>query len=316
MAASWGDPTTESFRKKYIRGARPAGATALVNTKIVDVVCRVIEGLSDLHMEIPETVTSWDPDGTEAQRLGLAIHLPRPTTVDNFDDIGRLLKRWGFDGFALNDDPKMVEFRFVLDTAAAEDLNEQAKAARIDVLDSPDVAGPPVVFWPGMRDLLDGDSGPDVRFLRLVLNAEPFDDPVDDNLREVVRRFQSRRGAAITGDIDVHLWRRILPERRPSVVQGDTGFIVRVVQSALAAYESAKTPVTGVWGVLTARDVTALQTDYNIQRRPAVRDPEWALLLGPEIPRVEEARRAAKGVGVPELQPEEPQGDASALTGA
>jgi hypothetical protein len=295
MPTTWGDPATESFRKKHIRETRPAGTVALVNAQIHAIASRLIEGLSELHVEMPDAIPSYDPEGTEAQRLGLALHLriaPSP-------DVAALVSRWGFDGFMVDGVPdQLVELRFTGTPEEAGPLNDQALAVKLDRLEDAEVSGPSLVKWPGDRDLVIGDSGPDVTFLRLVLNAGR-DEPVDEHLLEVVGRFQAKRGAPVTCEIDADLWRRILPRRRPLVSAGDSGFIVRVLQAALVAYEGSEHRVTGTWGVLTSKDVTALQKEFNLREARFVRDPEWAVLLGPVNARVEEARARALGVGVP-----------------
>lgn len=304
MANPWGDPTTEHYRKKNIRVTRAAGATALVNSQILAVANRLVEGLSLLEVEIPEEITSYDPAGTEGQRVGLALHLP--IAAPPSPEVEALVTRWGFDGFRV-DGSDLIELKFVGTPADAQRLSDEALAARIDGVEEPDVSGPPVVLWPGVRDLKPGDSGHDVRFLRLVLNSGDPNAPVDETLIQSVRRFQERRGAPVNGIIDADLWRRIIPAGRPHVGQADSGFIIRVLQAALATYEDATTKVTGTWGTLTTRDVTALQKEYNLRVASFVRAPEWALLLGPVNPRIEEARRIAKGIGVPQpAAPAEP----------
>lgn len=301
MANPWGNPETESFRKKYIRESRPAGTVAMVHQEIVAVTARMVEALSDLHVEIPEQIVSYDPAGTGAQRLGLALHL----RITPSDEIAAVVSRWGFDGF-LVDESDLVELRFVKTPEDAKTLTDEALAMKLDVLESEPVSGPSPIKWPGVRDLENGDTGQDVQFLRLLLGAGR-DEPVDEALREVVRRFQARRGAPVTGQIDADFWRRILPAKRPQVGQGDAGFIVRVLQAALCAYEGSEHRVSGTWGVLTTRDVRALQDEYGFRVGSFVRAPEWAVLLGPEIPRIEEARKVAAGVGVPEPDVREPE---------
>jgi hypothetical protein len=293
MATTWGDPATESFRKKHIRETRPAGTVALVNAQIHAIASRLIEGLSELHVEMPDAIPSYDPEGTDAQRLGLALHLQ----VDPGDEVAALVQRWGFDGF-LVEGRSVVELRFVKTPEEAGPLNDEALAFKLDRLEDPEVSGPSPIKWPGDRDLVLGDTGPDVTFLRLVLNVGR-DEPVDERLLEVVRIFQAKRGAPVTGLIDAELWRRILPRRRPLVSSGDSGFIVRVLQAALVAYEGSEHRVTGTWGVLTSKDVTALQKEFNLREARFIRDPEWALLLGPVNARVEEARARALGGNVP-----------------
>ena len=294
MAQTWGDPTTETFRKKHIREARAAGGVALVNAQILSITARLIEGLSDLHVEIPEDVVSFSETGTEHQRLGLALHLAIP--VPPSPEIGALVQRWGFDGFQLDDDD-VIELHFTGTPEQANDLNDEALAIHLDRLEGEDVSGPPLVKWPGSRDLVDGDHGQDVQFLRLVFNLGS-EAPVDASLFDAVRKFQARRGAPVTGRIDVDFWRRLIPGKLPHVSQGESGFIVRIIQAALATYENATTRVSGIWGILTTRDVVAMQKEYGLRGGSFVRAPEWALLLGPANPRLEEARRLAKGVGV------------------
>lgn len=299
MPTTWGDPATDSFRKKHIRETRPAGSVALVNAQIQAAASRLIEGLSELHVEIPEVIPSYDPRGTEAQRLGLALHLK----VDPGDEVAALVQRWGFDGF-LVDGSDVVELRFVKTPDEAAAINDEALAFKLDVLDAEEISGPSPMRWPGSRDLVLGDTGPDVTFLRLVLNVGR-DQPVDDELLDAVARFRARRGSPVVSrEIDADLWRRIIPRRRPLVSSGDSGFIVRVLQAALVAYEGSEHRVTGTWGVLTSKDVTALQKDFNLREARFVRDPEWALLLGPVNPRIEEARAAALGQGVVIPEPE------------
>ncbi|AYD87383.1 lysin A [Microbacterium phage ValentiniPuff] len=303
MATTWGDPTADSFRKKHIREARAAGAEALVNAQITDVVERLIEGLSDAHVDIPEVVASFNAAGTPAQRLGLALHLAIPAPPSK--DVAALVARWGFDGFEV-DGSTLIELRFEGTPADALTLNEEAIAARLDTLESEDVSGPSPTKWPGARDLEVGDFGQDVQFLRLVLNVGSPDQPVDGELIAAVNRFMIKRGAPLSGRIDVDFWRRLLPAKRPLLSQGESGLPVRLLQAALAAYESSETRVSGTWGVLTSRDVTALQKDYNLRVVSFVRAPEWALLLGPESPRLDAARRAAAGVGVDTPVPVDP----------
>lgn len=298
MATTWGDPSTDTFRKKHIREARAAGGVALVNAQILSITARLLEGLSEEHVEIPEQVTSFDEAGTEHQRLGLALHLAIPTPPSA--ELGALADRWGFDGFGV-ENSDLVELRFTGTPADAQKLTDEALAMNFDRLESEDVSGPSPIRWPGARDLEQGDNGADVEFLRLLLNVEPKDAPVDVDLIAAVNRFMERRGAPVTNRIDVDFWRRLLPARRPLVSQGDSGFIVRVLQAAMAVYEGGTPKISGVWGVLTSRDVTALQKEYSLRGGSFVRQPEWALLLGPEIPRLEEARRAAQGIGVQSL---------------
>lgn len=296
--AGWGNPETESFRRKHIREARAAGAVALVHAAIVSPAARLIEGLSDLHVEIPEQIPSYTEGGTEHQRLGLALHVAVPLPPP--PDVVQLAERWGFDGFLVGE---QVELRFTGDVERARLLTDEAIAAKMDTLDTVEVSGPTSRRWPGERDLEDGDTGPDVEFLRLVLGAGHYE-PVDAGLREAVKRFQSRRGAPVNGVIDADLWRRIIPEKRPQIGAGESGFIVRVLQAALVAYEGSEHRVSGTWGVLTNRDVADLQKEYNLRVAQYVRAPEWAILLGPVNPRIEEARQRAKGVGVPNPAPE------------
>jgi hypothetical protein len=294
--ATWGDPGTETFRKKHIREARAAGTVALVNAQIHAITARLIEGLSD-HVDFHgEEVVSYDPDGTEAQRLGLALHVALP--LPPAPELTALVGKWGFDGFQV-DGSDLVELRFAGTPEQALRLNDEALALHYDRLETDDVSGPTPIRWPGLRDLVAGDSGQDVVFLRLFLNAGDPDAPVDEGLFDAVRLFQQRRGAPVTGLIDVHLWYRILPARRPHISVGDSGLVVRVLQAALGAYEGATTRVTGTWGVLTSRDVRTLQRDYSLRTGQFVRAPEWALVLGPVVDRVETARRAVQGVGVP-----------------
>lgn len=295
MAATWGDPDKETFAKKHIREARAAGVVALVNAKIVDVVARLLEELT-AHVDIPDgRIVSHDLAGTDAQRLGLALHLALPLPPS--PELAAVVGQWGFDGFAV-EGSDLVELRFAGTPSHALTMNEAAIALHLDRLDHASVSGPAVVEWPGVRDLDIGDTGKDVEFLRRLFGVGAPTHPVADDLLQVIRRFQARRGAPVTGVIDVDFWRRLLPAGRPHVAQSDSGMLVRILQAALATYEGATTTVTGVWGVLTSRDVTALQKEYNLRVGSFVRAPEWALLLGPEIPRLDEARRVARGVGV------------------
>lgn len=287
--ATWGDPTTESFRKKHIREMRAGGGFALVHEKILAVTERLVESLSSLHVDIPEVIPSYDERGTEAQRLGLALHL----NVTPTPEIAATVERWKFDGFKL-ESTSAVELRFVGSPDEAVVLNEEAIAAKLDALESPEVSGPPARPWPGQRDLEAGMTGADVTFLRCVLGCG-LDEPVDDDLVDAVKMFQLRRGAPVTGVIDVQLWRRLLPKGRPTVSQGDSGFLVRIVQAALITYEGGSNKVTGTWGVLTDRDVRLLQEAYNLRRATFVRSPEWAILIGPVQERIENAQNAGGG---------------------
>lgn len=294
MATTWGDPTTDTFRKRHIREARAAGAEALVNAQIEQITARLIEGLSNAHVEIPERIVSFDENGTEHQRLGLALHLAIPAPPS--PDVAAVVQDWLFDGFRV-EGSDLIELRFVGTPESAASLTEAALALAIDRVDDEEVSGKPPVHWPGSRDLVLGDSGHDVRFLHLLLGTGEATEPVNARLIAAVRLFQERRGAPVTGVIDADLWRRLLPHGRPQIGQSDSGFVIRVIQAALATYEDATTKVTGVWGTLTTRDLTAMQREYNLRVGSFVRAPEWALLLGPENPRLIEARNRALSIG-------------------
>lgn len=303
MTTPWGNPDTDSFRKKHVRETRAAGGLGFVHAGIVAVTARLLEGLSDLHIEIPGDVVSYDDSGTEAQRLGLAVHLRMPLPPPA--EVGELATKWGFDGFLVDGQEGVVELRFIESPERAQELTDEALALKLDTLESEPVSGPSPIRWPGLRDLEDGDSGADVTFLRQLLGAGK-DEPVGPDLHEAVSKFQARRGAPVNGVIDVELWRRILPERRPQVAQGDSGFIVRVLQAALVAYEGSEHRVSGTWGVLTTRDVRDLQEDYGLRLGAFVRAPEWAVLLGPAVERVEEARRGERVIAEPYQPPVAP----------
>jgi hypothetical protein len=256
-----------------------------VNLKLVAVMGRLVEGLTELHVDLPDSVPSYASDGTEGQRLGLSLIIP---AVEPTAKLQALVERWNFDGYPLEDGT--VELRFLGTPEEASDLNDQALAARIDNLDSADVSGPNPAHWPGSRELVLGDNGQDVRFLRLLFGVGDDIDPMGDDVFVVLHGFQRRRGAPdvemidlANPRVDATLWRRILPKGRPYVAQGDAGYNVRVLQAALAAYEGTDTKVTGIWGVLTNRDVAQLQKTYSLRPAQFVRAPEWALLLGPEV---------------------------------
>lgn len=295
MASTWGDPNSGSFEKKNIRQARASGHVAQVNIRLVALMSRLIAELTDLHVDVPASVPSYDVGGTDGQRLGLSILIPG---VEPTPELGQLVTRWGFDGFPLDDG--RVEIRFIGTPEEGENLNDEAIAERLDALDSDDVSGPNPSHWPGSRNLELGDTGQDAMFLRLLFNAGSPEDPVGPDLFVALRSFQDRRGVPPherwdpdAPVVDENLWRRILPAGRPYVGQGDSGFNVRVLQAALVAYEGATTRVTGTWGVLTSRDVTALQKHYSLRAAQFVRAPEWAVVLGPENERITAARAAA-----------------------
>jgi hypothetical protein len=272
----WGDPASASFRKKHIREVRVDGKVALVNEKILAACTRMIEALSLHEVALPERIPSYDPLGTEHQRLGLAVRLDVPYSPE----LGEILTEWGFKGVAVDGDP-LPEFRFEGDVQRAIEFNDKALTAHLNTIESEEVSGPTPYRWPGHRDIVAGDRGQDVAFLQLLFKASNQDGVADEELFAVVRRFQERRGGAQTGLIDRELWKRIIPKRLPMLFSGDSGFMVRVLQAGLAAQELTSTRVTGVWGVLTSRDVRALQKENGLRTGNFVRGPEWALVLGP-----------------------------------
>jgi peptidoglycan hydrolase-like protein with peptidoglycan-binding domain len=274
----WGDPSSESFRKRHIREVRVERSVAFVNGKILAAVSALLEDLSRNDFGLPELIESYDVAGSDFQRLGLAVRLDLPHSPELLE----ILTRWGFQGVAVPG-ASLPEFRFTGDVAAAVEANDRALADHILRVEHPDVSPPPPAGhqFPGHRDIVRGDHGTDVRFLQLLFHCTRVDGLAGDEMFDAIRVFQSRRGAPQTGIVDRQLWRQIVPPRLPTLFPGDSNFMVRVLQAALAAQDRTLTRVTGVWGVLTSKDVRALQTEFGIRLGRFVRSPEWALLLGP-----------------------------------
>jgi len=272
----WGDPSTTEFRKKQIREVRVAGSLSRFNRRIASPAARVLEQLTH-HVELPEDLVSWDLDGTPSQALGLSFRLPLPATAE----VQEILQRWGFEGFNVGDGG-YPEFRFVGTPADASRLTDQALAGFLNRLELPAVGGDSPFKWPGHRDIVIGDSGADVYFLQALFGI-PTSNVADGTLLEAARRWKVSRGHPNpTPVIDRDLWQRVIPRRLPMVTAGDANYPVRVIQAAMLAQDLGQAPVTGIWGSLTSRDVREMQKRHNFPQRTFIRDPEWALLLGPQ----------------------------------
>jgi peptidoglycan hydrolase-like protein with peptidoglycan-binding domain len=252
------------------------GKTARVNMRIQAVAQRCLEELSRLSVDFPDDIPSFDPAGTDAQKIGISFRLPLQRTPE----VAETLTRWRFKGRQVGNGAP--EFVFTGTPAEATELGDAAATERFAEFETEEVSGPSPYRWPGYRDILPNDTGQDVAFLQLLLGAKQQDGRAGDDLFRVVRRFQEMRGGAKTGAINAELWARIIPRKLPTLYSGETGFLVRVLQAGLAAQELTTTRVTGVWGTLTTKDVRQLQRENGLQTRQFIRDPEWSLILGPQ----------------------------------
>lgn len=273
----WGDPSTESFRKKHIREARVDGSVALVNTQIVAAATRMLEGLAQAHVALPEKIPSFDLAGTEHQKLGLSIRLAVPYS----EETTAILAQWSFRGVQVENEP-LPEFRFEGTPEQALDVNDLALATRLDDFEKVDVSGPTPYQWPGHRTIEVGDHGSDVMFLQLLFGCRDVEGVAGPELIERVEHFQRARGRQSNqGVMDEEFWRRVIPRRLPAVYSGDSGFTVRLIQAGLAAQGFTRTKVSGIYGTLTAKDIRELQKEYHLRFGNFVRAPEWSLILGP-----------------------------------
>jgi hypothetical protein len=271
----WGDPNSTAFRKRQVREVRIAGSISTFNKAIATPAARLLEELTHFT-ELPEHLSSYDPEGLEHQRLGLAFRLPLPASAEVLE----VLTRWGFKGFNPGDGG-YPEFRFVGTVEDAERFTDEALARHVNRFELPDVGGPSPFKWPGHRDLVVGDSGSDVYFLQAFLGL-PTSNTVDEQLLQAVLFWKQNRGHPNpTPVIDRDFWTRLIPRRLPMVSQGDATYWVRLLQAGILAQDLGKAPVTGIWGSLTAIDVRELQKINGFPQRTFVRDPEWALVLGP-----------------------------------
>lgn len=266
LSRVWGNPAAPTYRKKNIRKITAGGEPTYIHRELQDLAVKLADA-AGLPLE------GWKAPGKDEQdhprHYGIAVRA------------GVEIPEAAQFGFVPDGDGWYV---FSGTPAQAKDQAEALEAARMQER----VQGEPAFEheWgtkrPGERELQMGDKGDDVQFFQMTYAAPDQTGIFDEWCEAMAKVLQGRWGARITGRVDENLWKGILPTALTySISYGDSGHVVRVLQSALVAYDwDRNVIVTGRFDDVTHKALRHLQADYGLRQSSEVTAAEWTILLG------------------------------------
>ncbi|ASR84166.1 lysin A [Arthrobacter phage Wheelbite] len=280
--SEWGGPTFKTFKKRYVRIVRAGDSTAWVHAEIADIVREIFLAAEAPYGEL----AAYDAESTNVAAT-YGTYLPIPWTLE--------LQRWGFgmhgDGIVF--EGSIDDARALSEQAAVLAAEREIAASAPAVPEDPDTWA---AVLPGARNLRPGDRGDDVQFIQFLGGLTP-DGLYGPKTEEFVKYLRSKWGLGIptvtlpegyagpTLDfvplVDAEFWGGILPRKTLySMGQGDAGFKIRVLQSALAAADWAPAHlVSGRFGVETSKAVRRMQANFGLRVTGRVRQAEWLALV-------------------------------------
>jgi subtilisin family serine protease len=171
------------------------------------------------------------------------------------------------------DDASSTTHRTVADDEASA-AGATTRVPSIDVTGQGEPTEPteptPTGEWPELRS---GQQGRDVTTLQYLLSEDGFWLDVDGiygpGTQDVVERFQSQEGIAVTGVVGADTWRALVPTLR----RGDFGEAVRGLQTQL------RVAVDGDFGPATASAVESFQSSAGLTVDGIAGPNTWGALL-------------------------------------
>jgi peptidoglycan hydrolase-like protein with peptidoglycan-binding domain len=282
MEQAWGNPASKTFRKKHVRQVRMASCTVLVHIELADLVAEILRTAEAAGTQLPETLGGWVPyvSGEDPREFGLSFQVP-PQLAG--------LPSAPVEGWFRYTEPDTGDeyLSYTGTPAEAAEAAVRAEEARVAAL-NPQVEKPADAWQtclPGERTLKAGSKGDDVQFIQYALGCVITDGVYDFGTTEAVMALQGRWGQRQTGIMDETAWKALLPTAiNHRVEYGDNGFVIRVLQAALLAYDwDDDIVITGRFDQFTLRGVKRLQDNYGIRPSGAMSGPEWAALLGRSV---------------------------------
>lgn len=277
MEHPWGNPASKTFRKKHIRQVRLATCTVLVHIELADLVAEILRTVEASGTRLPDTLGGWVPyvDGKDPRESGLAFQIPPG------------LPSGGMPGWEAYSSGRAHYLRYTGTPADAADAALHSEERRVAAL-NPQLEKPADAWQtclPGARTLTAGCRGDDVQFVQLALNCVTSDGVYDVHTTGAVMALQGRWGQRQTGILDETTWKALLPTAiNHRIEHGDSGFVVRLLQAALIAYDwDEEVIVTGRFDQPTMRGVKRLQDNYGLRPSGAMAGAEWAALLGRSV---------------------------------
>lgn len=251
-----GNPNLKSFRQVYIRRVLVDMGRVYVHreikTQAEELLSRAIEYGIDLSDNgLPNYLIGYDPDGNDAQRLGLYIELPTDRELEGIEEgIG-----WTRDGN-----------KFFYDLDAKVDIAPSYQDQTYSKI--------------GARELSKGDTGTDVQFINLYAGLESKETlkEYDDDTADAVGFIQSKLGIPVNGKMDKYTWASIIPNTKLRISSGHAGPRVRALQAALIC-EGYSTPISSRFGIETLREVRKFQEDNGLRVTGRCGLEEWNLLF-------------------------------------
>lgn len=251
-----GNPNLKSFRQVHIRRAMVDLGRVYVNKAIIpqteELLSRVVEHGIDLSDNgLPNYLIGYDPEGNEAQQLGLYIEIPTDRNLDGIEENLGWIK---------------MDNAFYYDTKAP-------------VADLPDYDDKDFALI-GSREVKLGDIGTDVKFINLYAGLESKTNVLeyDSQTADAVEYMQKKLGIDVNGEMNTYTWQSVIPKSRLRISSGHAGPSVRAFQSALIC-RGYKVPLTGRFGVETLRQTRRYQEENGFRLTGRCGPSEWNSLF-------------------------------------
>jgi hypothetical protein len=251
-----GNPELKSFKQTYIRRCVLDMARVYVHKEILaqteELLSRAMEYGIDLSAKgLPNQLIGYDPNGNDAQKVGLYIELPTNKDLEGIEE-GLGFKRNGN--------------KFIFDLASELKplpTYEDDKPNRI-----------------GSRQLKLKDTGVDVKFVNLFVGIDELATAEEFTVEteKAVKFLQERMGIPQTGMMDWYTWQSILPKSSLRISGGHAGPRVRALQSALRCF-GYNPPLTSRFGTETVRSVREFQVDNALRVTGRITHSEWIILF-------------------------------------
>lgn len=276
IAKMYGNPATKQFKHLRIRILREGDVTVKIHKELVEMLRGIILKAQHEGWELPAEIPGWvpyDPEQEMPRHYGIVFTAPSEQVAEYAESVGwtrlpgevRLEMGWtrGVDAIA--------EF--------VDGMEEDRMEKRVQLTPPGD--------WetrvPGHRELQLGDKGFDVMFFQFASGC-PSETGVFDQLTASYAEMYNRRARVVDGGQRVTYGTLSLMTRQrdSSLEHGDTGFQVRVLQSALKAYGwGDDIHINGRFDKPTTAAVQDLQESNKLRASGKVRGPEWIALFKP-----------------------------------